>query len=140
MATSSNSLGSVVTSGGTTRLSGTSSQLDTDSLVKALVSAKKVPAVRLENRIKANEAKLAALQDLKTRLSDLRTSVSGLRNPPGILGTDENLFEKKEAYLSANTSVPPDGIIGVATSNRAQPGTFKLVVHQLATAQKLTST
>jgi flagellar hook-associated protein 2 len=139
MATSSISLGSVVTSGGTTRLSGTSSELDTEALVEALVSAKKVPAVRLESRIKTNEAKLAALQDLKTILSDLRTSVSGLRSPPGVLGTDANLFEKKEAYLSANTSAAPNGIIGVAASNRAQSGTFQLVVHQLATAQKLTS-
>jgi flagellar hook-associated protein 2 len=135
--TSSISLGSVVTSGGKPRLSGTSSELDTEALVQALVEAKKVPAVRLDKRIDANDAKLAALKDLKTILADIRTAVAGLRNPPGLTGIDQNLFEKKDAFLSSDTATAPGTILGVAVANRAQPGSYQLAVQQLATTHKL---
>ncbi len=135
--TSSVSFGSVVTSGGTPRLSGTNSNIDTEALVNALVEARKLPAVRLEARIAGNDAKVAALKDLRTILGDIRSAVAGLRNPPGSLGIADNLFEKKEAYLSADTTQSPAAIVGVAASNRAQAGSFQLKVEQLATAQKL---
>lgn len=135
--TSSVSFGSVVTSGGTPRLSGTNSNIDTEALVNALIEARKLPAVRLEARIESNDAKVAALKDLRTILGDIRSAVAGLRNPPGSLGIADNLFEKKEAYLSADTTQSPAAIVGVAASNRAQAGSFQLKVEQLATAQKL---
>ena len=139
MATSASSLsfGSVVTTGGITRLSGTSSNLDIEGLVTSLVEAKKIPAVRLETRIAANDAKQAALEDLRAILGEIRSAVAGLRNPPGTLGINDNLFEQKEAYLSADTTVSPAAIVGVSASNRAQPGSFELRVEQLAAAQKL---
>ena len=93
MATSAGSLsfGSVVSTGGTTRLSGTNSNLDIEGLVTSLVEAKKIPAVRLETRIAANDAKKAALEDLRAILGDIRSAVAGLRSPPGTLGINDNL-------------------------------------------------
>ena len=139
MESSSISFGSITSSGGTTRLSGTNSNIDTDALVNSLTDAKKLPAIRLENRITVNDTKVAALQDLRTYLSNIQSAVEGLRNPPGALGQDGNLFEKKAAFLSSDTTTSPAAVVGVAASNRAQPGSFKLVVEQLATAAKLSS-
>ena len=65
--------------------------------------------------------------------------MAGLRNPPGSLGINENLFENKAAYLTSSTTTSPATIVGASASNRAQPGSFQLVVQQLATAQKLSS-
>lgn len=140
MATSSSmSFGSVATTGGAPRLSGTNSNLDIDGMIKSLVEVKKLPAVRLESRIAGNDAKVAALTELRSILNDIRSAVAGLRNPPGALGVGDNLFEKKDAYLSADTAVAPASLVGVAASNQAQAGSFQLVVEQLATAQKLSS-
>ena len=52
--------GSITSTGGATRLSGTNSSIDTDSLVTALTNAKKLPAIRLNNTITKNETKVAA--------------------------------------------------------------------------------
>ena len=133
------SLGNISTTNGTTRLSGTNSNLDTDALVTSLVEAKKLPATRLETRITQNDAKVAALGELKTLLSDIRTAIAGLRNPTGSLGIEENLFEKKETYLTSSTTTAGTSILGVSASNRAETGSFQLSVQQLATANKISS-
>lgn len=133
------SLGNLSTANGTTRLSGTNSNLDTDALVTSLVEAKKLPATRLETRITQNDAKVAALGDLKTLLANLKDSIAGLRNPTGSLGIEENLFEKKETYLTSNTTTAGTSIVGVSASNRAETGSFQLSVQQLATANKISS-
>ena len=57
-------LGTVTTSGGRTRLSGSSSQIDTSAVVEAVVEAKRLPAVRLEAKIKQNEAWKAKLRQV----------------------------------------------------------------------------
>ena len=131
--------GSITSTGGATRLSGTNSSIDTDSLVTALTNAKKLPAIRLNNTITKNETKVAALKDMRTILSNIQSAVEGLRNPPGALGQDSNLFEQKQAYLTSSSGAAPAEIAGVSVANRAQPGSFKLVVDQLATAAKLAS-
>ena len=53
--------------------------------------------MRLEQRISRNEARVAALGELKTLLQRLKDAVAGLRNPPGLLGVNENVFERKQA-------------------------------------------
>jgi flagellar hook-associated protein 2 len=90
------SFGSLSTTGGVTRFTGSSSQIDTGKLVDSLVEARRLPSVRLEAKITRNEAKIAAYDELKGLLQDLKSSVASLRNPPGFLGLRENLFERKE--------------------------------------------
>jgi flagellar hook-associated protein 2 len=130
------SLGSLVTSGGTTRLTGTSSQIDTEALVKAAYEAKRAPAVRLESRIKANEAKAAAYGELRGLLDKLKGALDGLRNPPGTLGVGSNLFETKQAVLSSSTTTQPNALLGIDLGNEAAAGSFDLTVERLATAEK----
>jgi flagellar hook-associated protein 2 len=130
------SLGSLSTTGGTSRLFGTNSQIDTETLVKAAYEAKRAPAVRLESRIADNEAKAAAYTELQGLLESLRSSLAGLRNPPGILGIQDNLFEAKEAYLSSSTATAPGTLLGVDLDPAAALGSFDMVVERLATAEK----
>ncbi len=129
-------VGSLSTSSGATRLFGTNSKIDTETLVKAAYDAKRLPAVRLERKIEQNDAKVAAYGELRGLLADLKTAVAGLRNPPGALGVRDNLFEAKEAYLSSGTGTPADSLVGVDVDPSAAVGAFDIKVLQLATAEK----
>lgn len=123
---------------GAPRLSGTSSQLDTEALVSAVYEAKRLPAVRLETKIERNEAKLAAFAEFKGLLEALRSASNGLRNPPGLLGQSENLFEVKSAFLAASAgTTDPTAILGINLETSATIGSFDVVVERLATAHKL---
>src|SRR3954454_20283073 len=59
-ATSGVGFGTLDTSSGTPRLTGTASNIDTQALINALVQAKQQPAVQLKAKITKNEAKVAA--------------------------------------------------------------------------------
>lgn len=134
------SIGTLSTTNGTPRLGGTASKLDTESILEATYEAKRLPAVRLENRTSRNEEKITALEEMRSLLGSLRTAVDGLRNPPGFLGAEQNIFETKQAFFSSSSTVPPGEIAGVAIANGAAAGSFDLSVTQLATAEKLSTT
>lgn len=131
------SVGSLSLSNGATRLTGTSSNLDTEALVAAAYQAKRQPAVRLEQRVARNEARAAAWTELRGLLEELKDSVAGLRNPPGLLGASENLFEAKQAFVTGSGTEAADGLVGVSVENSATVGVFTLEVERLATANKL---
>ncbi len=132
------SVGNLSVSSGSTRLTGTSSKLDTDAIVAAAYAAKRQPAVRLEQRISRNDAKVAALAELQTLLGAVKAAVAGLRNPPGLLGVNENVFERKQAFLTGGTSdAAPADLVGISLENTAAAGSFTLEVERLATAHKL---
>lgn len=131
------SIGNLNVSGGLARLTGSSSKLDTDAIVAAAYAAKRQPAVRLEQRRSDNDAKLAALGQLQSLLGTLKESLNGLRNPPGLLGGNENVFETKQAFLSSGGGTAPEQLLGVTAANAAAAGTFSVSVERLATAQKL---
>lgn len=138
MATSGGvSFGTLTTTNGVPRFSGGSSQIDTAGLVEALTQAKRIPAVRLESKISLNEAKQAAYGEFRTLLRGLQDAVAGLRNPPGVLGLQQNLFEAKEVFYSANTATSPATLLTVSAGNKVPPGKLEVIVEQIATAQKL---
>ena len=61
-----------------------------------------------------NDARVAALGELKTLLGAVKDAVAGLRNPPGLLGVNENVFERKQAFLTGGASgVAPAELVGV---------------------------
>ena len=134
------SIGTLSTANGTPRLGGTASKLDTESILEATYEAKRLPAVRLENRTSRNEEKIAAFEEMRSLLGSLKTAVDGLRNPPGFLGAEQNIFETKQAFFSSSSAVPPGDIAGVAIANGAAAGNFDLRVTQLASAEKLSTT
>ena len=131
------SIGSLSLSGGASRLTGASSQLDTEAIVAAAYAAKRQPAVRLEQRISRNDARVAALGELRTLLGAVQDAVAGLRNPPGLLGAGENVFERKQAFLTGGGGLAPAELVGLSLENTAAAGNFTLKVLRLATAHKL---
>lgn len=131
------SFGTLSTSTGSPRLGGTASKLDTEAILEATFQAKRLPAVRLENRTTRNDEKIAALEDMRGLLETLRQAADALRNPPGFLGARSNAFETKQAFFSSSSAVPPGDLVGVAVANTAAAGSFDLTIRQLATAEKL---
>jgi flagellar hook-associated protein 2 len=131
------SVGSLALTGGPARITGTSSKLDTESIVAAAYEARRLPAVRLEQRITGNEARGAAFGELRGLLQSLKDALGGLRNPPGLLGVNENLFDAKQVSVTGGGLGDPSLLVDVTAENRAVAGSFTLEVEQLATAHKL---
>jgi flagellar hook-associated protein 2 len=121
------------------RLTSMSSKIDTERLTNALYEAKLIPATRIEQKIEVGDAKVKAYGELKAKLEEMQNALDGLRNPPGLTGVDDNLFERKAAYFSSDTTTQPGTLLGVQASNRADVGSFDLTIDSLATAHKTMS-
>jgi flagellar hook-associated protein 2 len=121
------------------RMTSMSSKIDTEQLTQALYEAKLIPATRIEQKIEVGDAKVKAYGELEGKLEEMRSALDGLRNPPGLAGVEDNLFERKAAYFSSNTTTSPASLLAVQASNRAETGSFDLVVDDLATAHKVMS-
>lgn len=105
---------------------GIGSGLDVNSIVTALVNAKKSgPQAQITNQQTQDSAVLAGLTSLQSGLTSLQASLSKL--------TYTGTFQSFSATLANST-------IGSATTlSNAQPGNYALVVNSLATAQKRAS-
>ncbi|MDX1400514.1 MAG: flagellar cap protein FliD N-terminal domain-containing protein, partial [Kiloniellales bacterium] len=120
-------------------ISGSFSGLDTAALLEAQLTIRRLPAVKLENRISENDTQIAALTELNSLLEDLRSSVNALRSPPGLTGIDSNIFERNSVFFSSDSATSATDILGATASNQASPGIFDIEVQQIATAQKVSS-
>ncbi|KKJ76498.1 hypothetical protein WH95_11790 [Kiloniella litopenaei] len=124
---------------GSPRITGQYSGFDTNAIVEASILAKRLPAVRMESTISNNEIRTEAYGELNTLLTSLRNSLNGLRNPPGLTGRDNNVFEAKAGFLTSSTATPATDILGVTSSNSAAAGVYEIEVLQIATANKISS-
>ena len=105
---------------------GIGSGLDVDSIVTALVNARKAGEQnQIDNKTTTANAQLTGINALKLALSNLNGAITKL--------SQATTYSTYSATLS-NTSV---GTTSTLTS--AQPGNYNVVVSQLATAQKRTS-
>jgi flagellar hook-associated protein 2 len=112
-------LGNFFNSGGRTVAGGAGgSGLDTQSIIKSLTEAKRIPASRLEDRIKSNDKKIEALGEFRTLMSKMKDAVNFLRNPPGVQNSVDNVFRYTTATVSSNSSVAGSSYI----SATAAPG------------------
>lgn len=134
--------GSLSLSNGRPVLSGSFSGLDTAAVVDALVQAKSFPIVRLNQRIEETDIKSAAYANLQSLVENLRVAAEGLRNPPGLNGALNNVFEQKSAFLTtsavAGTPSPASDLMGVTAANTAVAGIYEFEIQQIATAHKIT--
>ena len=105
---------------------GIGSGLNVDSIVTALVDAKKAgPQAQITNKATQANATLTGLASLSSALTSLQSSLSKL--------TQTSTFSSFNAALADTT-------VGTAsTLSNAQPGSYALDVTQLATAQKRSS-
>jgi flagellar hook-associated protein 2 len=125
---------SPTSSGGTSSGSGTGllssagigSGLDVNAIITALVNAKQAgPQQQINNESTQLQAQAAGLTALSSALSSLQSAVSTL--------SDSATFNTYTATL-ANSAVGT-----ASTLANAQPGTYNVVVNNLATAQSRTS-
>jgi flagellar hook-associated protein 2 len=121
------------------RMTSIGSDIDTEQLTQSLYEAKRLPAVRIEQKISVNDAKEEAYGELRTKLRDVKNALDGLRNPSGFDRLDKNLFENKAAYFSSDTPTSPASLLGVQADNRADVGSFDLTIDALASAHKTMS-
>lgn len=128
------SLGNMSTIGGKTIIGGGSSNLDIEGLINGLVEAKRLPAVRLEETIESNTARIDALGELSSILEKFRDAANYLRNPPGIGNATENIFNYHSASVTANTG-SGDSYMSVTAGTEASTGSYTMTVDQLATRQ-----
>lgn len=116
---------------------GGQSDIDTESLINALVAARRLPAVKVEESITQNDAKIAAYGDLKSLLEAMQLSAKALRNPPGFFGADDNVFEQKGVFVTGGGTVSASDVLSATASNSAVAGTYDMRVLQLAQAHKV---
>ncbi len=138
---SSIQLGNFFSSGGKTVSGGTGgSGIDTESLVKGLTDAKKLPADNIQKTIDADALKTDALTEFKTLLSTLNDAVSFLRNPPGVGNEAQNAFAYTSASVVSNTSTSADNYITVSSSPGVSPTTYNISeITSVAAAKKQTT-
>jgi flagellar hook-associated protein 2 len=117
---------------GTSSVSGLSSGIDWADIIDQLkeVEHKKIDLV--ESRKEVYEERLSAWQSINTKLLSLKTAADTLNEV-----TDFNLYTTS---LSSDTTTDAEDILSVTTDTDASPGTYKIIVNSLATAQKLSST
>jgi len=102
--------------------SGIATGLDTSAIIAQLMTIKRLPIVRLEERKSLFEQQKTALSDLETKLKTLQDAVAALDTA--------NEF----GALSATSS--NEDMVTVTASSLAAPGTYDIVVNSLATFQK----
>lgn len=113
-------LGNFFSSGGKTVSGGAGgSGIDTQSLIKGLTEAKALPATQLQDKIKLNDSKSAALAEFQATMSTLSQAVAALRNPPGVGNAADDAFKYRTTTITSNTSVAGSSYVSVTAS----PGT-----------------
>lgn len=132
-----------IDSNGRVTFSGLGSGIDIQGAVDAIIEAKSVPIVTLENRVTANEAKIVALTELRTSLNSLQAAISGLRGVVSF-GSTDNSFAAKQAFASTSrsdgqTPSAAGNLLGVTVSNSAAAGSHTVEVRRVAAAHKISS-
>jgi len=128
---------------GRVSFSGLSSGIDWQGVVNNIIAAKHIPIDTLTQKISDNEAKVAALQDLQTKVTAFQTAVSSLR---GAITVDNsgNVFTAKQTFATASrtdglTASPPTSLLGVSVTNAAATGTHDIEIRRIATSEKIGS-
>lgn len=111
-------LGNLVNNNGRVTATGSQSGLDTDAIVKSLVEARRIPAVRLEDRNKSIDARSAAINEMRTLFTRFKSAADTLRNPPGVGNASQNVFQYRTASVNATGGFLASNYISVS----AQPG------------------
>lgn len=139
MTTVSSTSSSTAASTGSSSLiaSGSGTGIDYSSLVEASVQKRLSRADRIDTTITANEARIAAYEDMQSLLLAVNTSLDGLRNRSVSTGGGSNLFEERTAYLSGGGSTAAGDVLSVTAADGAETGTYSIVVEQVATRHKI---
>jgi flagellar hook-associated protein 2 len=128
---------------GRVTLGGLSSGIDYQAAIDAIIAARRIPVDSLENRVTANEEKIAAYKDLSSLLSSLKDSLSELRGAV-TFGNTGNAFKSKTAFATTSradggTASLAANLLGVTVTNAAATGSHTVEVLQTAASHKIGS-
>ena len=137
--TSNVGIGSLSTSGGSTKLSGTLFGIDVNTLIDSLTEAKSVPNTLRQDKIDTNTKKISAYSDLRTKLTALQTATTALRNPRVTSG-DSDAFDAKQTLSRESGSIAASSLYGVSAQNGAANGTYSVTINRVAKADTISGT
>lgn len=116
----------------TSVISGLSSGLDWRKIVDQMRQLEHKRIDRVETRKKGYGEKLNAWQGINSKLLALKKAATTLNQT--------SHFNLYWTSLSSSATTKAEDVLSVAASTEASPGTYQIVVKQLASAQKLSST
>lgn len=130
-----------VDSSGRVKLSGLTSGIDYQAAIDSIIAARRIPVDTLENRVTANEEKVAAYKDLSSLLGALKDSLGALRGAVTLGGTGD-AFKAKSAFATSSrsdgeTPSAAGNLLGVTVTNAAAAGSHTVEILQAAAAHKI---
>lgn len=134
---STSSLLSASTSSSSSTSSTSTSDIDWNGLIEVAVQAKLAKADTIDTKITANEAKIAAYQQMQSLLGDVKTAAQAMRAPSGTTAKTDDVFLDRTAYLTANGSVDAASSVSATVASGAAIGQYDLTINQLAKAHKV---
>jgi len=135
---STTSTAGVSTSSGASYITSTASGLDTDALIETAVAQKTARADTIDAKVTANEAKIAAYEELQTLVAAVSDAIEGLALPAYSSLGSENSFDSRSASLSSTSGETVTGLAVDVTSD-AINGDYEIEVVQLAQAMKVSA-
>lgn len=106
-------------------LSGMISGLDTDAIVKAMVSAQQTKATKIENKITLNKWTTEAWSSLNTKIYSFYTKYA-------------SKLRLQSSYMTRSASSSNESIVKATAGSTAAVGTHSLQIKQLASSQYVT--
>ncbi len=116
----------------TNLISGLSSGFDWRTMIDQLIAVEHRRVDFIEDKKSEYESKLSAWQSFNTKLLAFKTASEGLKD-------SEDFYLYTASISTDSATVDGDDRLSVSTSTSAAPGTYEIVVTDLATAQKLSS-
>jgi flagellar hook-associated protein 2 len=113
-------------------VSGLASGLDWRNIIDQIRKLEHQKIDLIENRKKTYQDRISAWQGINTKLLSLKNAAGTLNRPEG--------FHVYTTALSSNTITDAENILSASTGTEASPGTYRITVNTLASAQKLSST
>lgn len=117
-----------------------SSDIDWDALIEVAVQAKLSKADTIDLKITANEAKIAAYQELQSLLSDVADAANSLRAVSGTSNSGDDVFLDRAAYLTANGNVDASSAMSATVEDGSDIGSYDIQILQLAKSHKVAGT
>jgi flagellar hook-associated protein 2 len=130
-ATTTSSASATTTSG-----TKTTTSVDWDALIESQVNAKLARATTIDTKITANEAKVAAYQNLQDLLSTLAATTSSLSSSI-VNSLSSSTFGTRAATITTTGDVSASSALSMSISSGAATGDHTLTISQIATAQKV---
>lgn len=116
----------------TNLISGLASGFDWRSMIDQLIAIDAKPIELKESQKSDYEAQLSEWRSFNTMLLSLKSSASALSDP-------DDFYVYTSGMTSDNSDVDAEDLLSISTTSDASPGSYSIVVNNIATAQKLSS-